>query len=70
MLTIPTLSEAASVALVGVLRTQLLASTPILRLIPAPALLGEDLDGLANCVFLLDHLNQAEGAVSFVFRYS
>jgi hypothetical protein len=26
------------------------------RLVPAPTLLGEDLDGLANCVFLLNHL--------------
>ena len=67
----------ASVALIRILRTQLLGTPFVERLVPTPALLGEDLNRLADCIFLFAasfflfrHLNQAEGAVSFVFRYS
>jgi hypothetical protein len=46
----------SSVAFVRILRTQLFGTPFVDRLVPAPTLLGEDLDGLANCVFLLNHL--------------
>lgn len=48
--------EFSSVALVGILRTQLLGAPFMKWLVSTPALLGEDLDCLADCVFLLSHL--------------
>ena len=45
----------ASVALIRILRTQLLKTPFVERLVPTPALLGEDLDGLADCVLFLSH---------------
>ena len=60
----------ASVALVRILRTQFFGTPFVERLIPTPALLCEDLDSLANCVFLFNHLHQAERASSLKFKYS
>lgn len=45
----------ASVALVRILRTQLLGAPFVERLIPTPTLLCEDLNGLAYCVLFLSH---------------
>lgn len=60
----------ASVALIGVFGPQLFGTPLVQRLVPTTTLLCEDLDGLTDCVFLLNHSNQAERASSLVLRYS
>jgi hypothetical protein len=45
----------ASVALIGILRTQLFRTPLVERLVPTPTLLCEDLNGLADCVLFLSH---------------
>jgi hypothetical protein len=62
--------EFSSVAFIGILWTQLFGAPFVERLVPAPTLLREDLNGLADCVFLFSHLNQAERASSLKFKYS
>ena len=70
MLTVPTSLEASAIASIGILRAQLFASAPILRLISTPALLGEDFHRIANCVFLLSHCYANPAlAAAFSCRY-
>lgn len=55
MLTVPTSLEVPAIASVGILRAQLFAAPPIFWLATPPALLGEDINGVAERVFLLLH---------------
>lgn len=55
MLINPTILEAAPITPIGVFRAQLFATTPILRLATSTALLGEDLNRIADSVFFLGH---------------
>ncbi len=55
MLTVPTSLEVPAIASICILRAQLFAAAPILRLASTPALLGEDINGIAEEVFLLCH---------------
>ena len=69
MLTVPTSLEVSAIASVGILRAQLFAASPILRLISTPALLGEDVNGVAEKVFLLCHRSIPAFAAAFSCKY-
>ena len=70
MLTVPTSLEVPAIASIGILWAKLLASTPILRLVATPALLGEDFHRVADCVFLLSHCYANPAfAASFSCKY-
>lgn len=69
MLTVPTSLEVPAIASIGILWAKLLASTPILRLVATPALLGEDVNGVAEKVFLLCHRAMPAFAAAFSCKY-
>ena len=69
MLTVPTSLEVPAIASIGILRAQLLTATPVFRLIATPALLGEDVNGVAEKVFLLCHRAMPAFAAAFSCKY-
>lgn len=71
MLTFPAILILAAIALVGVLRTKLFGTPLVDRLTPAPAFLGEKLEGVTNCVFLLNHyaLSKAAAEAALLAKY-
>ena len=69
MLTVPTSLEVSAIASVGILRAKLFAAAPIFRLATPPALLGEDINGVAEKVFLLCHRAIPAFAAAFSCKY-
>lgn len=67
MLTFPAILIFASVAPVGVLRAKLFGTPPMDRLVPAPALLGEERDVVPDCVFLCHYAYLSDSPAA---RYS
>jgi len=69
MLTVPTSLEVAAIASIGILRAQLFAAAPIFRPATPPALLGEDVNRVAERVFLLSHYATPALAAAFSCKY-
>ena len=69
MLTVPTSLEVPAIASIGILWAQLLTAAPILRLVATPALLSEDVNGVAEKVFLLCHRAMPAFAAAFSCKY-